>query len=120
MQNQQSNMLYYLAGPMSGHPDFNYKAFEDAVWRLRRSGIQVISPHEINAGLHDLSQKESRAQRNVFLKNNISALMIYNGVLLLPGWEKSKGVEIELRIAKAFGMHILSLTDDYCIQDEQA
>lgn len=48
------SLCYYLAGPMSGLPDYNYPAFEEAKKFLEEEGIKVRSPHEINHGQHPM------------------------------------------------------------------
>ena len=42
-------MRIYISGPMTGRPDHNLAAFENAVCRLREQGHFVISPAEISA-----------------------------------------------------------------------
>jgi len=44
---------YYLAGPMSGLPEYNYPAFEKASIALEEQGIKVKSPHTIDHGQHE-------------------------------------------------------------------
>lgn len=103
--------LWYLAGPMSGYPEFNYPAFERTVWQLRELGYGVVSPHEINGGLHDLSTPESPEQRRRYLQNNIRGLIECTGIVLMPGWTNSKGVWLEVEIAKALCMEIKEVAD---------
>lgn len=46
-------LWYYLAGPMTGLPEYNYPAFEKAVIALEEAGIKVKSPHTIDHGQHE-------------------------------------------------------------------
>ena len=39
--------LVYIAGPMSGYPEFNAPAFAAAKARLEAAGLRVITPVEI-------------------------------------------------------------------------
>ena len=39
----------YIAGPMSGLPEFNYPAFHAAAEKLRGMGFHVENPAEINS-----------------------------------------------------------------------
>lgn len=43
---------YYLAGPMTGLPEYNYPAFEKAEVLLAENGITVRSPHRIDHQQH--------------------------------------------------------------------
>ena len=36
----------YIAGPMTGLPDFNYPAFNAAAAKLRALGLEVLNPAE--------------------------------------------------------------------------
>lgn len=81
----------YLAGPMTGYPDFNYLAFHAAAKVLRRTfGMEVINPAENFDGNQDLP-------REAYLVMAEEQIGRVQGVVLLPGWEKSNGVHRELR-----------------------
>lgn len=38
-------MRCYIAGPMSGYPEFNHPAFHDVEQQLWQAGIRAVSPH---------------------------------------------------------------------------
>src|SRR3954451_12937594 len=38
---------YYLAGPMSNRPAFNFPAFDEASKKLRSEGYLIVSPAEL-------------------------------------------------------------------------
>jgi hypothetical protein len=94
---------YYIAGPMTGLPEYNYPAFEEAATRLRRRGRDVCSPHEINT--------ESAADRGCrqwyeYMVDGVRALLDCTDIVLLDGWELSRGAALELEIAKSLGMAV--------------
>lgn len=56
MKNGEFNrdLWYYLAGPMTGQPEYNFPAFEEAQKLLDAENIKVRSPHEIDHGQHEM------------------------------------------------------------------
>lgn len=103
--------VWYLAGPMSGLPNFNYDAFEAATQALRKAGYTVISPHEINANIHDLSQPETTDQRAFYLRRALRGLLDCTGVVVLPGWLYSRGAQLEVSIAEALNMPVVPVAE---------
>ena len=91
-------MIAYLSGPMTGLPDLNYPAFEAAAERLRSQGVQVISPHEITppgAGPWSWAQH---------MRVDLAALLTADVIVMLPGWEGSRGARLEKAVAEALGL----------------
>lgn len=86
----------YVAGPMSGLPERNFPAFHAAAARLRAAGFEVENPAEINA--------EQRGGWEACLRADIARLMTCDGIALLPGWEESRGANLECDIAHRLGM----------------
>ena len=90
--------LYYLAGPMSGYPQFNYPAFEAAAWALRNTGIRITSPHEAAwPEGHETMSEEELWQEMMRLTG--LQLADAEGIILLRGWPQSRGARAELSIA---------------------
>lgn len=99
--------MIYLAGPMSGISEHNYPAFEGAVRALRAAGHHVMSPHELTAVDHDNPQPWS-----YYIGRDLMMLIhACNAIALLPGWEKSKGATLELRVAEALGYTLYDVVD---------
>lgn len=97
----------YLAGPMSGRPQFNFPAFFQAAEDLRRDGFEVVSPAEIDnaedkaAALAspdgDMRAINSSKTWGDFLARDVKLLADtgIQGIVFLPGWATSKGAKLE-------------------------
>jgi nucleoside 2-deoxyribosyltransferase len=102
----------YLAGPMTNLPQFNYPAFHAAAAKLRAAGHEVISPAEQDPGS---TQEEAMASTDgdlTKLKESYGSMMArdvkliiddVDGIVVLPGWNRSRGVCIEIFVARAMG-----------------
>lgn len=88
----------YLSGPMTGLPELNFPAFHAAAAALRAQGFQVTNPAEINVGGDKTWEACMRA--------DIKALCDCDTLLLLPGWQHSRGAHLELQIAHRLGLSI--------------
>ena len=95
--------VIYIAGPMSGIPDFNYPAFNAAEQQLLEHGWTVLNPvssEQENTG--DYQQQPWVW----YLTRAIRLLTFANSVALLPGWENSKGAKLEKHVAENLGYDI--------------
>lgn len=97
-------MKVYLAGPMTGYEDYNYPLFESATTWLRLAGYEVVSPHEINP-----PEIGSDHPWEWYMKRDIVGLLDCEAIVVLPGWEASRGATLEATIGRALGMSILEL-----------
>jgi hypothetical protein len=86
----------YLAGPMSGLTDFNYPAFNEAAASLRALGFDVENPAE-NAA-------PTCGSWAGYMRLSIVQMLACDCVVFLPGWEDSKGAQIEMSLAKEISM----------------
>ena len=73
----------YIAGPMSGLPDFNYPAFNAKAAELRALGFHVENPAE-NPAPHCSSWLG-------YMRLAVAQLATCDAVYLLPGWRHSRG-----------------------------
>ena len=106
-------MKIYLAGPMRGIPEFNYPAFRAGTARLRALGHEVFSPVEHDEQMHGTdisnptgSHEQAEAEHGFNLCEALCADLTYicleaEAVVLLPGWENSKGATAERATALA-------------------
>jgi len=117
-------MRLYLAGPMRGKPQFNFPAFHTASAKLRAAGHEVFSPAERDEGAYgkDFAAKNAAgcvklaAAQGFSLREALEADTQYicrhaEGIALLPGWNKSKGAQAELALAKALDLEIIWLEE---------
>lgn len=125
-------MKVYLAGPMTGRPQFNIPAFDEAAENLRSRGFEVVSPAELDV-------PESREAALLSLDGDPAAYRELTGetwgdllardvkliaddgieaVVVLSGWESSRGAKLETFIANAlcglpvyrYGLDLLPVT----------
>lgn len=102
----------YVAGPMSKHQFWNFPAFANATWHIRgRYQITVIDPSEIDMakGFNPFTVAEdecSLEQWQDALRRDFRLILDCDGIALLPGWEKSKGANAELFVARTIGLQV--------------
>lgn len=95
-----SKKIFYIAGPMTGLPEYNYPAFEAVAGVLREAGHHVISPHEVDNGDNGIP---GSVPYKTYIKNGLIALLECNAIVLLNGWNASKGARIEEYVASRLG-----------------
>lgn len=113
-------MKLYLAGPMTGLPDFNYPEFRKVSEELRGVGYTVLNPAEVD-DLHERERKRLSEPNTCllcdngekhdwqwYMKRTIKMLCDAQGLAVLPGWEKSRGAKIEVWIAENINLPIAS------------
>lgn len=103
-------MIVYLSGPMTGLPDHNYPAFQAAAERLRAQGATVISPHELPANCPGCVHGAMPHLWAEHMRADLAALLTCNVIMLLPGWEQSRGAQLEKTVAEAVGMMVVDYT----------
>ena len=105
----------YLAGPMHGIEELNYPAFNHAAKGLRGLGFTVVNPAEFEDdyvfGLYggEGETEVSPLERAAYLRRDFGALVECDGIVMLPGWEQSKGANAELAVAKMVGLGVFVL-----------
>jgi len=95
-------MRLYLAGPMTGYPEFNYPAFYEAAANLRRAGHFVFNPAE--------ATDHTDGNPIEYLLVDLAWIIAHaEGIAMLPGWDKSKGAKVEHALAEYLGLEIIYL-----------
>lgn len=104
----------YLAGPMSGLPDFNFPAFYDAAIDLEYAGWKVWNPADKEGetlsqasrvnGDPVLAQKDGFDFREVYLWD-VDKVIKSDAIYMLEGWENSPGARGEHAVAVAMKRH---------------
>lgn len=113
-------MKVYLAGPMSGIVQFNFPAFLVAAQSLRDQGIEVVSPAELDdpetRDAAMASEDGSFGSGTVngetwgdFLARDVKLIADdgIEAIVVLPGWERSRGARLETFVASLVDLPIL-------------
>lgn len=95
---------------MTGIPENNASAFNDAAKRLRALGYECINPIELDET--DPIPVISKYDKGYFdnLRRDIALLTECDSILLLKGWELSYGARAEYMVADSLQMRIVRLT----------
>jgi hypothetical protein len=97
-----SDQTFYLAGPMSGYPDYNFDEFERWAEILRRDGLKIASPHEIDHG--ETPETRGSLPYQDYIDAGMKLLESCGGIILIAGWPQSSGARAELSRAIDLGM----------------
>jgi hypothetical protein len=99
-------MTLYLSGPITGHPDY---MADFAKWEkfLQDRGHEVFNPASLGEGLADWHS---------YLKRDIPYLVDCDGVFAMPGWEGSKGAQLEIDLARRLGMACVTERDGAIVE----
>lgn len=92
----------YVAGPMQGYHHHNALAFKQATELLRQAGCLVTTPAENYGG--DQTEAEPR-----YARADLHHLLQCDGIVLLPGWEMSKGATIEVAVGRWLGLQFFTI-----------
>jgi hypothetical protein len=107
----------YICGPMRGVPLYNFPAFDAAARGLRRVGFDVVNPADFDraAGFdpsklpesHDWSSLPKGFDLRKMAVQDMEHLATCDAIVVLPGWDGSKGAQAELAFANWLGLHIV-------------
>lgn len=96
-------MKFYIAGRMTGLPEYNYPMFKQACTDLRDAGYEIFSPHEIE---YDEPNGVGSLEYTDYIRGGLKLLLECDGIIMTKGWELSKGCMTELYVANACGLKI--------------
>ena len=93
----------YIAGPMSGIPEFNFPTFNDAAAYFREIGWEVFNPAEkdsessLDAEAYKTGDAELAAETGFNFREaylwDIEAVLKSNAIYMLKGWRIPRGHE---------------------------
>ena len=108
-------MRYYIAGKMTGEVDFGYPKFFVAAEILKTLGHESENPAD-NDGPNVHIAVENAARYKAagktwgdYMRRDMPRIATCDGIVVLPGWQKSRGASLEVDIATRIGMPILCL-----------
>lgn len=114
-------MNVYLAGPMSGVPEFNFPAFLAKAAELRGKGYNVFCPAE-----RDLERDRIKGTTTVNATGNVEEALANgfslreamkddldwiceyaDGIYMMKGWERSSGAKTEWTLAQCLRLETM-------------
>lgn len=95
---------------MTGYPEYNFPAFFAAEEKLREQGFEVVNPARLDteAG-YDPTHPDFVMDKEFLVgaaKRDLLGVIECDAIAMLPEWEKSKGANAELAVAKWLGKKI--------------
>ena len=98
----------YIAGPMTGLPEWNREAFNIAERELSILGKTVLSPDKMRP-----AHAPARITHSQYLEICLAMIRAVECVYFLAGWQNSKGAKIEHEWAVSLGKKIIYQDDKY-------
>lgn len=86
----------YLSGRMKNMPDLNKAKFNEYETKLIKEGFRVFNPHTIKGQMSEIG----------YMGVNLNQISNSDAVYLIPGWEASKGVKMEVFFALMYGIPV--------------
>jgi Domain of unknown function (DUF4406) len=107
--------ICYISGPMRGYTEFNFPMFDKARDHYAAEDWIVLSPADHDRELYpDIEEWEGYFPGDTdkcpdfnfkkTLEWDLLAVCRSNLIVLLPGWENSKGAQLEKHVADVLGI----------------
>src|ERR1700679_3648057 len=123
-------MRVYIAGPMTGIPQFNFPLFNKVAADLREQGHSCFNPAARDIERHanidftsgDVEQVKSQgfSLREALADDTNYICLEADAIVMLPGWEFSLGARAEHALATALKHTILYLPLTYPMEPYNA
>lgn len=114
---------YYLAGPMTGIPQFNFPAFFAAAQALRQRGFTIVSPAELDedatrdaalaspdGAMPSTGELGGRTWGDILARDVKVVADRCDGIIFLPRWFESRGARLEAYVGILCG-HVFGRYD---------
>lgn len=97
---------------MRGYPLFNFPAFHEAAKSLRAEGWEVWSPAERDMSEDGFDPATSTAKTlREYMVHDLPAVLASDAVIVLPGWEQSRGASLEVYVARETGIPVWPIAE---------
>lgn len=111
---------WYLAGPMSGKPGYNYPEFNRIAEILRNQAYPIVSPAEFEHESHRKRIAEADGHEDVgvtwqdCLARDVAVVANPRciGVILIDDWHTSRGALLETQVASSLGKPLFEFSED--------
>lgn len=112
----EKDTVLYISGPMTGYDMHNFDAFHNAARILEGMGYTALSP----AVEGDLDEDgNGTATREEFMQRDIEWLLHQaDGVVVLEGWEMSRGARTEVNVAREIGLPVYRIEGDQLVPED--
>lgn len=102
---------FYLSGPMTGLPDYNYPEFERISRLLREDEYTVLSPHETEPHPPEMYLEEDKW--HYYMERAREMVSASTAILLMRGWPYSSGATQELKWSIEFKHDVFYFYDGH-------
>jgi hypothetical protein len=93
---------------MRGYEQYNFPLFNRVADELRRLGTEVYNPAEKDLSDGFTPDQTWTIERHIKASRvNVEALLQTDIVVLLPGWERSRGACMEVEVARHLGLPVI-------------
>ncbi len=105
----------YISGPITGLQNENISEFKKYEDKFKNLNFEVVNPHslftkdEIDEINRKLEYKEITFEEyhSFFMRRDVKEMMDCDIIAVLNGWEKSKGANIEVYIARNLNIPVI-------------
>jgi len=98
----------YISGPITGMPQMNRPEFDAAADEIRDAGLLPVNPFDLID--HERAARDGW-QWSDYMRVDIAALCECDVVLMLKGWQLSRGANAEYEIAHRLGIPSIEQED---------
>lgn len=98
---------------MRGYAQFNFPAFHEATRQLRAAGHRVVNPAALDEayGFDPETDPVTDELVRQCVRRDVDAICQVDAVVVLPGWEMSKGATAECAVAEWLGLPVHPLAE---------
>ncbi|ANE09046.1 DUF4406 domain-containing protein [Corynebacterium glutamicum] len=98
----------FISGSMTGIEYFNYPAFHHAAYQLEAE-FSIISPAHRDNGM-PLQPPSAGSEKpwTYYMRDSLRKLMEADCIFMLPGWETSRGAQIEHHLAELLDIKVIN------------